>query len=146
VSNGPNSDWIARNANITDQGPAPYTFTRAFDLTGFDLSTASLAGAWTLDDGGTLSSNGHQLAALSPLNWTSLHPFSVAAGSPFFNQGLNTLTITITTSDQFREGVHLEGAVTASPAPEPSTLALAGVGVAGVMGYVWRRRRKPAVG
>jgi hypothetical protein len=32
-----------------------------------------------------------------------------------------------------------------SPAPEPSGLALAGVGVAGVVGYVWCRRRKPAV-
>jgi hypothetical protein len=32
-----------------------------------------------------------------------------------------------------------------SPAPEPSALALAGVGLVGVVGYAWRRRRKPAV-
>src|SRR5262249_46018819 len=34
---------------------------------------------------------------------------------------------------------------TPSPAPEPSALALAAVGMAGVAGFVWRLRRKPAV-
>jgi hypothetical protein len=34
---------------------------------------------------------------------------------------------------------------TPSPAPEPSALALAGVGLVGVVDYAWRRRRKPAV-
>jgi hypothetical protein len=33
---------------------------------------------------------------------------------------------------------------TPSPAPEPSGLALAGVGAAGLLGFLWRRRRKPA--
>ena len=33
---------------------------------------------------------------------------------------------------------------TPSPAPEPSSIALAGVGLVGVAGYAWRRRRKPA--
>ena len=27
LANGPFSDWIARNADVTDNGPAPYTFT-----------------------------------------------------------------------------------------------------------------------
>jgi hypothetical protein len=33
---------------------------------------------------------------------------------------------------------------TPSPAPEPSGLALAGVGLAGMVGFAWRKRRQPA--
>ena len=32
VTNGPKSDWIARDANAAFQGSAPYTFTRTFDF------------------------------------------------------------------------------------------------------------------
>jgi hypothetical protein len=35
---------------------------------------------------------------------------------------------------------------TPSPVPEPSDLALAGVGAVGLLGFAWRRRRKPAAG
>jgi hypothetical protein len=34
---------------------------------------------------------------------------------------------------------------TPSPVPEPGSLALAGVGVAGLLGFAWRKCRKPAV-
>ena len=115
IGDGPNSDWIARNANITNNGPAPYTFTRTFDLTGYNLADVAISGAWTVDDGGTLNLNGHQIASLGSGNWGMLDSFSVPAGSPYLNQGLNTLTITITESDDYLEGVNLEGNVTATP-------------------------------
>jgi hypothetical protein len=35
---------------------------------------------------------------------------------------------------------------TPSPAPEPSGVTLAGVGLAGLLGFAWRKCRKPAVG
>ena len=109
-SDGPNSDWIAINANTASNGPAPYSFDLVFDLSGSSLSVVSLSGLWTLDDTGTLSLNGHQIAALSGA-YLALYPFSVPAGSPFFLQGVNTLTITMTSTDNYLDAVRLEGTV-----------------------------------
>lgn len=143
VANGPNSDWIAANANTTNNGPAPYTFTRTFDLTGFDSTSASLTGGmWTIDDGGTLALNGTTLGTLGSGNWTSLHAFT--APSSDFLPGVNTLTITITSSDQFEEGVRLEGNLSVNRliagVPEPSTFVLLGLGL--VAGAATRKFRK----
>jgi hypothetical protein len=126
VPNGPNSDWVARNANVANNGPAPYTFYRTFDLTGYDLATVSIAGSWTIDDVGTLSLNGNQISTLGVGQWNTLNPFSVAAGSPFLNQGLNTLAITMTVADQSLDAVRLEGTLTGLPStPPPKTVNLA---------------------
>ena len=127
LADGPNSDWIARNANVTNNGAAPYTFNRTFDLAGYNLSSVLISGGWTIDDGGTLSLNGNQIAALGANNWGTLNSFSVPAGSAFLNQGLNTLTITITTSDEFLEAVRLEGGVTVGLAATTLTAATATV-------------------
>jgi hypothetical protein len=108
---GPNSNWIAINANTCCNGHAPYSFDLVFDLSGSDLSAVSLSGFWSIDDTGTVSLNGQQISALDSGLWASLHPFSVPAGSPFFQQGLNTLTITMTWTDNIYEAVRLEGTV-----------------------------------
>jgi hypothetical protein len=101
-ANGPNSDWIARDASTSRQGTTPYTFTRTFDLTGYDLSTVVLAGAWNVDDTGTLAVNGHVIDTQgNPWGGGRFPTFLVAAASGFLNQGVNTLTITITASDNF---------------------------------------------
>jgi hypothetical protein len=140
-ANGPNSDWIARNANVTDNGPAPYTFSTTFNLTGFNLSQVSLAGSWWVDDIGTLNLNGHQLGSLGSGAWVAPTAFSVAAGSSFLNQGLNTLSITITSNDRFLEGVRLEGSVSGVTAvPEPAALVLGGISLLIGIGCWWRRR------
>lgn len=130
VANDSNSDWITRNANSTNNGPAPYTFTRTFDLTGYDPATAALTGGWAIDDSGTLALNGHSLGTLSgQMAYGMLNSFS--APSADFVQGINTLTITMTANDQFYEGARLTGSVTATPSavPEPSSIFLCGIGV-----------------
>ncbi|MGH3261423.1 MAG: hypothetical protein ACRDNS_05445, partial [Trebonia sp.] len=71
VADDPNSDWIARDASLQNNGPASYAFYRSFDLTGLDASTASITGTWTIDDGGSLLLNGHSIASLSG-EWGSL--------------------------------------------------------------------------
>jgi len=121
TSDGPNSDWIAINANNCCNGPAPYTFNLTFDLSGYNLATVSLSGLWAIDDQGTLSLNGNTIATLAQLYSYPFHSFSVPAGSPFFKQGSNTLSITMTWDDNDLEGVRLEGTLTgssATPAPD----------------------------
>jgi hypothetical protein len=106
-------------------------YFRTFDLTGFDPATASISGLWTLDDVGTLSLNGHVIDTQTGTPWFSLHAFSVPAGSPFFLPGLNTLEISITGSDNFIEGVRLEGTLIATPVPEPTSVALFSLALVG---------------
>jgi hypothetical protein len=139
LANGPNSDWIAPDPDTVDNGPAPYSFSTTFDLTGYDLSTVSLSASWAVDDYGTVDLNGIQIASLNSGNWGGLTPVSVSTGSADFVQGVNTLTITITADDQFLEAVRLEGSVSGDPAvPEPASWALAGLGAL-ALGAIRRR-------
>lgn len=133
---GPNSRWIARDASTSANGNNEYD--RIFDLTGSNLSTVSMAGLWSADDNGTLALNGHEIATLTAGYLYPLQTFSVPAGSPYFNQGLNTLSITITDSDFIYDGVRLEGMVSV---PEPSTAALLVVGAIALIGCAWRRQK-----
>jgi hypothetical protein len=145
LANGPNSDWIAPNPNVTNNGPAPYSFSETFNLSAYTLSTVTITGgAWAIDDAGTLVLNGHTLSTLGSGAWGSLTSFT--APNADFVQGVNTLTITITSDDQFLEAVRLEGTLTGtlgSSVPEPaSTLTLAvGLGAIALMAGVRRRRR-----
>jgi hypothetical protein len=144
LTNGPNSDWIARDATNEFQGAPPYAFTRTFDLSGFDLSKVSINGSWGIDDNGILSLNGYVISSLIviggtqgvPSHWSALTAFSVAAGSRYLLPGLNTLSITMTAADQVDDAVRLEGLVTfGSPTPEPSGVVMLalGVGIVGAM-------------
>jgi hypothetical protein len=143
VANGPNSNWIAADDNNASDPGNDGTYTRTFDLTALDQSTASISGSWTLDDEGTLNLNGHQIAAaLVSGDWTSLHPFS-DSNSADFNVGLNTLTIVLS-GDNFLDAVRLEGNVTTSAVPEPTSLALLAIGMTGLVGYARRRPKQAA--
>src|SRR5271155_3946072 len=124
--NGPNSDWITRDANNVNQGPAPYSYYRFFTLNAADLATATITGAFTGDDTVVLTLNGHALGSTSIDNWGHLTPFSVPTGSPDFVVGLNELTINMTFADDYIEGVRLEGTLSGiaggetPPPPGPS--------------------------
>lgn len=136
VPNNQQGDWVAFDSNDPyDNGTG--TYSRTFDLTGQNLADIYMQGVWALDDDGTLALNGNLIASLGYDNWTWLHPFFVPTGSPFFQQGLNTLTITITSSDFYIEGVRLESGEGAMP--EPASLLLTGTGVVG-LATVLRRK------
>lgn len=143
VANGPRSNWIAADPNVTDNGNATYTLT--FDLTSAQAASASISGgAWAIDDAGALSLNGHVLSTLGDGNYSSLNAFS--ATSADFVAGVNTLVMQTTNADDFIEGARLEGAVNYSAgvvsdgAPEPALWAMLILGL-GMTGAAARRRR-----
>jgi hypothetical protein len=144
LGNGPNSDWIARDDNTAANGTG--TYTRLFNLAGFNVSTAAISGFWAIDDSGHVALNGKTIASLPAGAWGALTAFSDSNSADFL-PGVNTLTITIDASDNFLEAVRMEGSVTAqagSPVPEPSSLALFWLGACLVGGYAWRRRQPVA--
>ena len=127
------SAWIAPNAGITNNGPAPYTFTDTFNTSGYQLSSLAISGGmWAIDDGGTVSLNGNLLSTVGSGAWGGLTAFSVPNSD--FVSGVNTLTITLTDSDEFLEAVRLEGTVTGTAVvtgtPEPATVLLSAAGLA----------------
>ena len=111
LANGPASAWIAIDASTYQNAPViPYTYYRTFTLTAADLPTATISGFWGIDDGGEVKLNGTTIST-SAGNYTVTVPFSVPTGSGLFVAGVNTLTITMTTSDNVWEAVRLEGAL-----------------------------------
>ena len=119
--NGPTSQWIARNASNSNNGPAPYSWHLTFDTTGLDLSKIELMGSWAIDDQGTLNLNGNQLSSLPNGAWGSLTGFAVGPGSTFFVSGSNDLSMTLTATDNFLEGARLQGCLIIPPASATAT-------------------------
>ncbi len=135
AANGPSSSWITVDPNSLGNGSPLPTYYRTFTLTAAQAAIASISGVWGIDDGGELRLNGNLLSS-SPGNYSVTAPF--AAGSVDFTSGLNTLTITMTTSDDFLEAVRLTGNVNIPDSG--STLALLGLALSGVVAV--RRKLK----
>ena len=124
VDDGPSSNWIVRNSSTLQQGVQGYSYTRLFTLpTGANLSSASLSGSWTVDNGGVLLLNGVQVASLdrSVSPWLTLHPFTLSSSTlaSLLRSSVNNLTIVVTQVDNYYEGVRLEGAVVVDVATPP---------------------------
>ena len=137
VPNDANSQWIGVTAANVSNG-YNYSYQRTFSLTPLSLSTVSLSGSWTIDDGGVLLLNGFLISSLGSGNWGSLTAFSVPSGSSFFNSGLNTLTVLMTYSDNYLEGARLQGQITGSAVPLPAAVWLF---VPGLLAVIAIRRR-----
>ena len=131
------SAWIGPNTDSTlDGATGQYDYQTTFDLTGFNANTAALNGQWAADNSGDdILINGVSTAQPGGGSYGGLTGFSVTSG---FVSGLNTIDFLVT-NDGGPTGLRVEGALTAD-VPEPMSLAILGVGLAGA-GFIRRFNR-----
>lgn len=139
------SNWIGpNNASDLTSPVGDYVYQTTFDLTGFDLTTVSLAGNWMTDNNGlSLSINGNPLAFTTGVTSFS-SGFSFFTVNSGFNPGLNYLNFSVRnlssvvnpTANPTALRVEISGTGTA--VPEPATLLLLGSGLVSLA--AWRRK------
>ena len=127
------SAWIGPNTDSAlDGAVGQYDYRTTFDLTGFDASTAALSGQWSMDNYATdILINGVSTSQTAS-GFDAFSSFSVATG---FVSGINTIDFIVQNADG-PTGLRIEGVLTAdvavAPVPEPMSLAILGVGLAGI--------------
>ncbi len=134
------SGWIWVNQNGTPAGN--HTFRTTFDLSGFDPLTAIIEGTMAVDNAVTIFLNGVSTGYSLPVSvssYNSRHSFSISSG---FISGLNTLDF-VTFDNGFIGGLQVDLTLAQAEAvPEPSIIALMGLGLAGIV--VLRRKKLSA--
>lgn len=138
--------------------PGLYWYITAFDLAGFDPSTAMITGSWASDNSGALYINNFVISnGTVQLNddishfvgnnngFGALAPFEITSG---FLPGFNLLTFLVQNDPYGDEpGTNPTGLLVnidkaeANPVPEPGTMVLLGTGLLGFV--LFNKRRNP---
>jgi hypothetical protein len=103
LANSTKSRWVGPFANPT-AGGGDYTYRLLLDLTGYDPSTAYLAGSWATDDAGSLFLNGADTGFRSP-GFNAFSTFAIRTG---FVTGTNVLEFRLNNGGPNPTGLRVE--------------------------------------
>jgi hypothetical protein len=142
LPNTANGQWIGPQVGGNEQNDAPglYTYTETFNLSAFTLATVVLSGDFAADNSAEIFLNGVD-TGIGTTSLSSTTPINLSSG---FVQGLNTLSIVVTnnpgsTGNPSGLFVELSGNGSIAGIPEPGTIALLGLGLAGLGSLKFRR-------
>ena len=140
VANTASSQWISASAD-TLAGGGPFVYSISFSLAGLEAASAVLNLDVAADNQVAVLLNGNAAGMVSFPGWTAFTALSISSG---FVAGNNTLSFVIpnndVTADDGPTGLQVRVvSATANAIPEPSSWALAGLGL--VLAGAARRKR-----
>lgn len=140
VANTSDSQWIGRTANGSQNvPPGLYVFDQAFDLTGFDETTATLTGDWASDNSSQIFLNGVNTGISHVGGGSAFLAFDTFTLNTGFVPGINTLSMRVLNFGG-PGGLHVDALRgLAEPIPEPVSLVLV-VTAVGLACAIRRRR------
>jgi len=130
---------VGPTLNLASSGTATFTAPTSGDNMTYqsflNTSNTSTVGAGTPSASFTLTSTGGNQSLATPTS-------NVAATGRSGNYAMSSITtVTITSLANPSETIDTTGAAIATAVPEPSTMAIAGLGALGMIGYGIRRRK-----
>ena len=144
------NNWINASGSGTSTDPAgTYLYTTTFSLSGDLPNTAEIIGSFASDNGSFIELNGVPTGFVDPYgppySFNQFVSFDITGG---FVDGTNTLTFVVMNGNGTTDLAGPTGLIvnidsaTASPVPEPASIALLGSGLLSVAGMARRKFRR----
>lgn len=149
AANDSDSLWISVNQNGGNETTRAqtYTYSTTFDLTGYDVLTASINGLWGADNYGSIYLNGVDTGNSLSFGYDAFRSLTAFSINDYFVNGINTLSVEMTNGhlnpnlDPGPGALRFDSLeLKAASVSEPGTMALLSLGIFGLV--VARRRQK----
>jgi len=113
---------------------SPVTFSHEFNLTGFNVSTATLSGVWGVDNIGKAYLNGAEISSIT-YGYPAFQTLTEYSATSGFVEGLNSLYFVVENTGSYISrnpaAFRAEALIEATPIPVPASFPLLIAAIAG---------------